>query len=91
MLHNAIRDHEDNPVRLDGLDKGDCKCGKKDIYIAKGMCSDCYRWAVLYDSVNEMVAKLGVEGEISTRSDEVSSVMDALHNIDGGTFKPMTQ
>lgn len=47
--------------------------------------SDKYK--SLYHAVNDMMAKLGASGNITTRADEVSQVMDALHDIDGGVYK----
>ena len=45
----------------------------------------------LYDAVNEMLARLGCDGFISTRASQVNAVMNALFNIDGGEYKPKTK
>jgi hypothetical protein len=42
----------------------------------------------LYHAVNRMMRHLGAEGEITTRNELVSDVMDALAEIDGGTYTP---
>ena len=41
----------------------------------------------LYISVNELMCVLGAKGEITTRANEVTAVMDALHDIDDGVYK----
>ena len=41
----------------------------------------------LYTAVNNMMARLGADGEISTRHEAVDAVMGALHRIDGGVPK----
>ena len=41
----------------------------------------------LYTAVNHMMARLGADGEISTRHEAVEAVMGALHRIDGGVPK----
>lgn len=41
-------------------------------------------WYALYATVNHLMCKLGADGEISTRSQLVDDVMNALHDIDGG-------
>lgn len=38
----------------------------------------------LYQAVNEMMARLGAEGTITTIHGEVAEVMDALYCFDGG-------
>lgn len=43
------------------------------------------KWQALYMAVNEMMAPLGYHGNINARDDRVSVVMDALHDLDGGT------
>lgn len=40
----------------------------------------------LYISTNEMMAPLGAHGQIYAKDDRVSAVMDALHDIDDGTY-----
>jgi hypothetical protein len=40
----------------------------------------------LYVSTNEMMAPLGAHGQILAKDDRVSSVMDALHDIDNGVY-----
>ena len=40
----------------------------------------------LYISVNEMVAILGANGEVSSRDQVVDNVMDALFYIDDGAY-----
>jgi len=41
----------------------------------------------LYISVNEMMCVLGAKGDISTRSDVVTTVMDALYEMDDGVYE----
>ena len=41
---------------------------------------------VLYERVNEMMDKLGADGQINTRANEVLVVMDALYELDGGVY-----
>ena len=41
----------------------------------------------LYHTVNKMMCELGAKGEITTRSELVSDVMDALHSMDGGVYQ----
>ncbi len=43
-------------------------------------------WSQLYTAVNAMMAQLGADGSISAMGDLAQAVMDALHDIDGGTF-----
>lgn len=40
----------------------------------------------LYETVNEMMAELGAEGTINTRSVEVHEVMNALYDLDKGEY-----
>lgn len=44
------------------------------------------KWKIveLYNAVSNMMAHLGMEGEIDTRSPFVDDVMTALHRVDGG-------
>ena len=44
------------------------------------------RWRALYETVNQMMAALGAYGEISRKDDRAQAVMDALHDLDGGTY-----
>lgn len=45
------------------------------------------RYYYLYNRINIMMGELGGEGEINSQHAKVQSVMDALHDIDGGTFE----
>lgn len=45
--------------------------------------------AALYNAVNAMMCELGAAGEIDTRHRLVTAVMDALHDVDGGTYKQL--
>ena len=40
----------------------------------------------LYIAINEMMAVLGAVGEINTRHEKASAVMDALHDLDSGVY-----
>jgi ParB/RepB/Spo0J family partition protein len=44
------------------------------------------KWVALYHSVNLMMSRLGADGEINARQSEVENVMDALYQIDGGSY-----
>ena len=46
------------------------------------------KYKQLYIAVNEMMVRLGIDGEISTREPETDAVMNALFEIDGGTYNP---
>ena len=46
------------------------------------------KFLALYGAVNKMLAVLGAEGEITPRHETVTDVMDALHDIDGGEYRP---
>jgi hypothetical protein len=41
----------------------------------------------LYHAVNQMMARLGHEGEIAADDPMCTAVMDALRAIDGGTYR----
>ncbi len=43
----------------------------------------------LYLAVNELMAKLGAEGEINAQEDVAENVMAALHEVDNGA--PVTE
>ncbi len=49
-------------------------------------CRDEPQMRELYIAVNEMMAALGLHGEIGADSAEADKVMDALHTIDGGIY-----
>ena len=40
----------------------------------------------LYIAINEMMLKIGIDGEISTRDREADAVMSALYELDGGIY-----
>ena len=44
------------------------------------------KFKALYIAINEMMIKLGMYGEITTRANEVLDVMSALRELDGGVF-----
>lgn len=44
----------------------------------------------LYNRVNEMMAPLGAYGQICATDDRVIAVLDALHDIDGGVYRPIS-
>ena len=46
------------------------------------------QWGRLYTTANTLVASIGYMGEIDSRADEVASLMDALHDLDGGQWMP---
>jgi hypothetical protein len=46
------------------------------------------QWGRLYNTANTLVASIGYMGEIDSRADEVASLMDALHDLDGGQWMP---
>ena len=41
----------------------------------------------LYDTINGMMAHIGAYGDIGSRHELTSDVMDALYEIDGGEWK----
>lgn len=45
-------------------------------------------WGRLYTTANAVVARIGCDGQIDSRADEVASLMDALHDLDGGQWMP---
>ena len=45
-------------------------------------------WGRLYTAANSVVALAGYKDEVSTRDDELSSLMDALAGLDGGQWCP---
>ncbi len=45
-------------------------------------------WETLYDALNEMLVPLGANGIIYATDSRVLAVMDALREIDGGTYSP---
>jgi hypothetical protein len=45
----------------------------------------------LYNAVNNMLAELGANGEICSLDPKVEIVMDVLFDIDGGSFKEMSE
>ena len=47
-----------------------------------------HSWGRLYNAANAVAARIGADGEISTRSPEISTLMDALAEIDGGQWCP---
>lgn len=47
-----------------------------------------HAWGRLYNAANAVAARIGADGEISTRSPEISTLMDALAEIDGGQWCP---
>jgi hypothetical protein len=47
------------------------------------------KWATLYNAINPLVCYIGAYGEIDSHNDLVHAVMDALKEIDGGTFTEM--
>ena len=40
----------------------------------------------LYIAINEMLAVLGMEGEINNRHEKTEAVMDALYELDDGVY-----
>lgn len=44
-------------------------------------------YSKLYKAVNDLVCKLGADGQVHTETKEVMDLMDVLHEIDGGEFK----
>ncbi len=44
-------------------------------------------WRELYDSVNVIMAVIGCHGTICAKDDRVLAVMDALAEIDGGSYQ----
>lgn len=40
----------------------------------------------LYHAVNELMCKLGADGEVNAHQDEACTVMSALADIDGGAY-----
>ena len=48
-------------------------------------CREAFFYA-LYEATNALMAKLGADGQVST--DDSADVMDALHALDGGEYKP---
>ena len=46
------------------------------------------QWARLYTTANALVARIGEKGEIDSRANETESLMDALHDLDGGQWVP---
>ena len=47
-----------------------------------------HAWGRLYNAANAVAARVGADGEISARSPEISTLMDALADIDGGQWCP---
>ena len=43
-------------------------------------------WKNLYRTVNEMMMRLGADGEINARQTEAENVMSALAEVDGGVY-----
>ena len=43
-------------------------------------------WKTLYCTVNEMMMRLGADGEINAQQTEAENVMSALAEIDGGVY-----
>jgi len=41
----------------------------------------------LYNATNELMCQMGAKGEVSTRDDVSTKVMDVLHDIDGGVYQ----
>lgn len=50
--------------------------------------AEAEKYKGLYSPINEMMTPLGAHGMIYAKDDRVTAVMDALHDIDGGIFKP---
>lgn len=46
------------------------------------------KYKQLYIAANELMAKIGRDGEINAHQDEVGAVMNALFDIDGGAYDP---
>lgn len=42
----------------------------------------------LYAAANALMVEIGMDGEVDTGNPKITAVMDALHNIDGGS--PLT-
>lgn len=42
----------------------------------------------LYDAANAVMARLGADGEIASDDESVSALMNVLHDIDGGVYRP---
>ena len=47
---------------------------------------DAAKIKTLYVAVNELMSKLGADGEIHAQTKEAGDVMDALYEIDGGGY-----
>ena len=53
-----------------------------------GKCQDREeKFKMVYEAINKMLMRLGMEGEVSTLDETVCDVMTALSDIDGGVYK----
>lgn len=43
-------------------------------------------WRQLYKAANDVATHIGAYGDIDSRHELVSTLMDALHDIDGGSY-----
>jgi len=48
-------------------------------------------WPELYESINDLMAHLGADGQISAKDPRADRVMNALFDIDGGVYTPMVK
>jgi hypothetical protein len=51
-------------------------------------CQVASQWGRLYTTANALVAQIGAHGDIASDDDRVASLMDALHDLDGGEWMP---
>ncbi len=47
-----------------------------------------HAWGRLYNAANAVAVRVGADGEIRASSPEISTLMDALAEIDGGQWCP---
>lgn len=47
------------------------------------------KWLALYHAVNKLMVVIGMHGQVERPDDRVTHVMAALHDIDGGEYKPL--
>ena len=66
---------------------GECRSGggECDVYESNMKDKDA-AWKNLYRTVNEMMMRLGADGEINAQQTEAENVMSALAEIDGGAY-----
>lgn len=70
----------DKPLPNSQVDFGaSCEC-------TKNGSGNSDKFKALYITVNEMMAVIGAHGQIISKDDRVSAVMDALHEFDDGVY-----